>query len=239
MNIFSHYKKLICFAFQGDAGFYAARNYLAEVLIDEMEEFVNLKNKKVLDVGGERGEFCQILAQKRHCQAINLEPKPISGKDFVWKTKIGRAENLPFKDQTFDIVLFRGVIQHIPESGKLKSLEEIHRVLKKDGFAYVMIPPWYYPLSGQTIKPFQYFPFKIARHLRNSIFLSKITANSLSELGLYPMTFKKTVKLIKQADFKVIKTYDILGRIHFLTKIPLLREFFLPSVGFILQNDEN
>jgi SAM-dependent methyltransferase len=131
--------------------------------------------------------------------------------------------------------LLRGVIQHIPTERKLKSLKEIHRVLKTGGIAYVMIPPWYNPLSGQNIKPFQYFPFPIAKHFRNSIFLSDIQAQTLAELGLWPMTFKNTLRLIKKSNFKILKTEDILFRIHFLTKLPFIREIVLPSVGFILK----
>lgn len=238
MNILKHYFNLLKFVSQGNNGFYAAREYLAFDLISELEEFVDLKNKKVLDVGGERGEFAKILAEKRKCQAVNLEPqKPVLG-DFVWKTVIGSADKLPFKNESFDIVLFRGVIQHIPTQKKLKSLQEIHRVLKDKGTAYVMIPPWYNPLSGQTIKPFQYFPYKIARHLRNSVFRNHIKADSLAELGLWPMTFYKTLKLINQANFRVLKTTDILFKCHFITKTPFLREFLLPSVGFIIRKFE-
>ncbi len=233
MNLLKHYFTLIKYSLLGNKGFYEAREYLANVLIYELEEFINLKNKKVLDIGGERGKFCKILTQKRNCNAVNLEPiKPIDG--FVHKTIIGYADKIPFKDQSFDLVLLRGVLQHIPTNKKLKSLREINRVLKKGGITYIMIPPWYNPLSGQNIKPFQYFPFKMARHLRNSIFLENIKANFLAELGLWPMTFSATIDLIKKADFEIIKTTDILGRIDLITKIPIFREFLLPSVGFML-----
>jgi len=231
MNIFKHYQNLIKFCFQGNCGYVASRFYLAEVLIEELGEWVDLKNKKVLDVGGERGEFCQALVQKKHCQAVNLEPKKL---DFVWKTVSGRADNLPFKDKSFDVVLLRGVLQHIPTFKKEKSLREIHRVLKNHGLLYIMVPPWFSPLSGQDIKPFQYFPFKMARHLRNSIFDSQIKANSLAELGLWPMTFGATQKLIKKTNFRILKTTDILFRFHFLTRLPIVREL-LPSVGWVAE----
>lgn len=234
MNLFKHYYKLLSFACYGNKGFYAAREYMGEVLIEELEEFIDLKNKKVLDIGGERGEFCKVLYEKKKCLAVNVEPSSLSG-GFVHKTIIAKAEDLPFKDRTFDIVLLRGVIQHIPTGKKLKSLKEMHRVLKPGGIAYLMIPPWYSPLSGQNIKPFQYFPFKIARHLRNSMFSSNIREDSISELGIWPMTFRSTLKYLSQTNFKVLKTIDILGRFHFLTKIPLLREVFINSAGFILQ----
>ena len=233
MNLFKNYCNLIKFALRGNRGFYEAREYLAEILIEELEEFVDLRKKKVLDVGGERGEFCKILAQERNCQALNLEPhRPKKG--FVHKTIIGTADKLPFGDSLFDVVVLRGVLQHIPTDLKLKSLREMHRVLKTGGIAYIMIPPWWSPLSGQDLKPFQYFGFQIARHFSNTIMSRKITAKSLAELGLWPMTFRSTLRYIKKANFRILKTTDILGRRHFLTKIPIVREI-LPSVGFILK----
>lgn len=233
MGIFRHYLTLIKFASRGNKGFYEAREYLADVLIEELEEFADLKNKKVLDIGGERGEFCKILAEKRKCRAINLEPHLPAG-GFVHKTIIGRADRLPFKDRVFNLVLLRGVLQHIPTEKKLKSLLEMRRVLKDGGIAYIMIPPWWSPLSGQNLKPFQYFGFSLAKHFSNTIMSRKISAKNLAGLGLWPMTFKSTLRYIEKAGFKVLKTTDILGRMHFLTKISVVREL-LPSVGFILK----
>jgi len=234
MNIVRHYSMLIKYAMRGNRGFYEAREYLADTLIAELEEFINLRGKKVLDIGGERGEFCKILAQKRGGKAINLEPGRAAAGDFLWKTVKGSADKLPFKNGVFDLVLLRGVLQHIPTNLKLKSLCEMNRVLKKEGIAYIMIPPWYSPLSGQELKPFQIFGFSLTKHFSNTIMSRKISAKNLAELGLWPMTVRSTSKYIKKAGFYVLKTTDILGRMHFLTKIPITREL-LPSVGFILK----
>lgn len=234
MNILKHYATLIKYAFRGNQGFYESREYLATVLIEELEKFINLKGKKILDIGGERGEFCKILAQKCGAKPINLEPGKAAAGDFIWKTVKGSAEKLPSKSGEFDVVLLRGVLQHIPVKDKLKSLQEMHRVLKKEGIAYIMIPPWYSPLSGQELKPFQIFGFPLAKHFSNTILSRKISAKNLAELGLWPMTVKSTLKYIDKAGFRVLKTTDILGRMHFLTKIPIIRELLL-SVGFILR----
>ena len=233
MNIIRHYLTLIKYALRGNKGFYEAREYLASVLIEELEEFVDLRGKRILDIGGERGEFCKVLARKKHCQAINLEPHPPAG-GFIHQTIRGTADKLPFKNGEFDVVLLRGVLQHIPTRKKLKSLQEMHRVLKKGGIGYIMIPPWWSPLSGQELKPFQYFGFGLAKHFSNTIMGRKISAKNLAELGLWPMTFRSTWKYIQWANFKILKTTDILGRMHFLTRVPIVNEL-LPSVGFIIE----
>jgi hypothetical protein len=62
----------------------------------------------------------------------------------------------------------------------------------------------------------------------------KISAKNLAELGLWPMTFRSTWKYIQRANFKILKTTDILGRMHFLTRVPIVNEL-LPSVGFIIE----
>ena len=230
MNKLSHYQKLFLFALKGNKGFYEAREYMAEILLEELEEFIDLKNKKVIDIGGERGEFCKILKEKRNCDAINLEPQKLK---FVHKTINGTADKLPFEKETFDLVLLRGVIQHIPTEMKLKSLQEMKRVLKKDGIAYVMIPPWWNPLSAQRLKPFQYFGFNVAKHLSITMMKRDIPENNLVEMGLWPMTITSTKKYLHHADFKIIKTIDIIGRMHFLVNIPIVNEFLLSSVGFV------
>jgi len=242
----THYKKLLFFAFNRFKGknYTVMREYFADVLISEVEEFMPLWKKRVLDVGGARGEFCRILSHKRKCDAINLDPSPqefIGGwdksltKDKLWlKTRVGVADSLPFKDNCFDLVILRGVLEHIPFEKQQKSVNEMYRVTKKNGFGYIMIPPWYNPHAGHALKPFHILPFKVAKFLRTTLFGTNINARSLKELNLYPITFKRMEKMISSAHFKIAATRDTHLRFHLVTKIPLLREIMVPAVAFIL-----
>ena len=47
-------------------------------------------------------------------------------------------QNLPFKDNLFDIVICSHVLEHIPNDQK--GMMEIFRVLKKDGWAILQVP---------------------------------------------------------------------------------------------------
>jgi predicted SAM-dependent methyltransferase len=46
--------------------------------------------------------------------------------------------NLPFKDNTYDIILCNHVLEHIPDD--TKAMQELFRVLKKGGMAILQIP---------------------------------------------------------------------------------------------------
>ena len=73
------------------------------------------------------------------------------GKDQVMLTKLnldlhklpykeikeGNIENLPFPDNSFDVVLCIGVVHHTPDSQK--AIDEIYRVLKPDGQAMILV----------------------------------------------------------------------------------------------------
>ena len=49
----------------------------------------------------------------------------------------GNAENLPFPDNSFDLVVCIGVIHHTPNTEK--AIKEIHRVLRADGKTIVLV----------------------------------------------------------------------------------------------------
>lgn len=49
--------------------------------------------------------------------------------------KVAKAEKLPFKNQSFDLVLYYETLEHVEEP--LRSLQEIRRVLKQNGIAVI------------------------------------------------------------------------------------------------------
>jgi len=239
INLINHYKKLWFYSLhRGEHDNYQKmREYFAQVLIIEIEEFMPLWDKNVLDVGGAKGVFCKVLNERRRCDATNLDPYP--GK-YIWpKTKIGFADNIPFDDNKFDLVICRGVLEHIPTEKQQKSVNEMHRVLKEKGICYIMIPPWYNPHAGHGLKPFHILPFKVGKFLRELIFKNKIETTSLAEEGLYPITFRKMLKMISNSDFKILDIKNTHFRLHFLTKIPLIREIMVPAAAFILTKEKN
>lgn len=242
-NIFSHYRNLLHFALNRFKGseYSSMREYFAGILIAEIEEYMPLKDKKVVDVGGARGEVCQVLEDARQCHAVNLEPFPerflAAGPITYEKTEVALAEDMPFENETFDLVICRGTLEHIPKDKQLQAVQEMFRVLKEGGICYLMIPPKFNPHAGHHVRPFHYFPFKVAKALRQFFFRNKIESNSYEEEGLFLLTFREIQKLVKASGFKLLDTKDTHLRLHFLTKLPVLRDIAVPAVAFILTKE--
>ena len=163
---------------------------------------------------------------------VNLDPSNVKP---VWKTLKNEAHEIPFEDNYFDLVLFRGVMEHIPPNKQQISLNEIYRVMKTQGLGYFVIPPWYNPHAGHGLKPFHIFPFVIAKFLRNLFFKKKVKYNSLEEASLYKITFSQMKKMINLAGFNIVDMKDTHLRFHFLCKVPILREFLIPAVAFLVK----
>jgi len=234
-SLFSHYKNLVHFLFHRFEGsnYEKMRFYLSNILVMDVSKFIDLKEKKVLDIGGSNGEFCAFLEKNFKCKCVNLEPYP--PKKIVCKEAVKAfADKIPFKSNTFDFVICRGVMEHIPREKRLKSAQESYRVLKKGGVAYFVIPPWFNPHAGHMMKPFHILPFAWAKFLRKLFFGTKINGNSYEEMTLYPLTFFESKKIFSQAGFKTVRTLDTHLRLHFLTRIPIINEFLVAAVAFIL-----
>ena len=114
-------------------------------IMSDLVDYDSLKGKKVLIVGCGMGTVSTEFA--RHgaiVTAIDLTPTAVKNtkkqmklQGVKGKVLVADAENLPFADGSFDFVWSWGVIHHTPDTAK--AANEIHRVLRKGGKAFVMI----------------------------------------------------------------------------------------------------
>lgn len=100
-----------------------------------------IKRKKILDLGAWTGPYDTLIYDiANEITAVDVEEKALK----VLKSNLPRVEcvkadshNLPFKNETFDVVTFWDVIEHIPIGYELATLNEINRVLKKSGYLFL------------------------------------------------------------------------------------------------------
>lgn len=122
-------------------------------LYDEMISFLgSLKGKKLLEVGCGYGLFLA-LCLKEGIKAEGIEPAKQEfyrftlklGKEILKRSgfsqqliKNAEGENLPYKDNTFDVVTSLYTLEHVQDVKKV--LSESTRVLKSGGYLYIVVP---------------------------------------------------------------------------------------------------
>lgn len=115
-------------------------------------EHIALRNgHTVLDIGCGRGFYEMLLSQHPNVSitGIDLNPRYLAAARRIVKSPRVRfmqldATRLPFADQTFDRVVASEVLEHVDDDRVV--LKEMHRVLKKGGFALVTVPNKHYPI---------------------------------------------------------------------------------------------
>lgn len=98
---------------------------------------------RFLDFGCGKGEFVSKLEGKvKNIYGFDVDPERVnlvkSKFPFVILKKIIVNEKLPYKDNFFDAVSVFHVLEHV--DSEKKSIQEIHRILKKRGTLYLASP---------------------------------------------------------------------------------------------------
>lgn len=105
---------------------------------------INLKNTVILDVGCGSGLSTSLISQEftpSRLVAFDFMPEQVElakNKNIQADFFVGDAANINLPSSAFDAVFVMGVLHHIPEWKK--ALQEIYRVLKKDGVFLIEEP---------------------------------------------------------------------------------------------------
>lgn len=124
-------------------------NFEAGLICDERaiyEQLLSLENANVLELGCGKADKTLAIAGKvagivalevdeiQHAENLNRKtPGNV-------KFEKGGAESIPAEDQSFDIVMMFKSLHHVPVGLMDSAMEEIRRVLKKGGVAYISEP---------------------------------------------------------------------------------------------------
>ena len=111
----------------------------------EVMGFGQFSGARLLEVGCGMGtDLLQFARGGAICTGMDLTPRSVSitrhrfalygeRADFL----IGDGERLPFENDSLDVVYSNGVLHHTPDTAG--AIREVHRVLKPEGIAKVMI----------------------------------------------------------------------------------------------------
>lgn len=113
--------------------------------LELLESVKKLPGKTILEIACGTGRVTYHLAKIPGVQltATDLNPdmitvakKKVSGSNVEWLT--ADAQNLPFQDESFDVVICQFGLMFVPD--KLKAISEVFRVLKKGG--HYLLSTW-------------------------------------------------------------------------------------------------
>jgi ubiquinone/menaquinone biosynthesis C-methylase UbiE len=120
--------------------------YQVEPDIFSFAQFTRYRGQKVLEVGvGAGTDFIQWVRAGARAYGIDLTEQGVNHVKHrlvvyglsAEEVRVGDAENLPYKDEFFDLVYSYGVIHHSPDT--IRALEEIIRCTKIGGTIKVMV----------------------------------------------------------------------------------------------------
>lgn len=132
-----------------------------EKFIDHLESMMPLAESVVLDIGcGDGLRTKGVAAASKHVVAIDPDTKVIAkakkengAKNIEYRR--ADARKLPFKDGTFEVVIFTMSWHHLPTKDMPKALDQALRVTKRGGFLVFFEPDW----AGTTIEAERRFRF--------------------------------------------------------------------------------
>ncbi len=172
---------------------------------------------KLLDLGCGKKPYKHIYDKYlNESLGIDVETTPHM-KQYIDKFYDGK--NIPFDNETFDVVLCTEVLEHVEEPEKF--LKEIHRVLKKNGKVIITVP--FLQLLHETPYDFyRYTPFALkAMTSRNQLKLISISGFS----GTFGFFITTSMRL----PLKIINKVAKLTKFKFLYSInnPFIWLFFV------------
>lgn len=136
-------------------------NKRLEVFFEEFLSTEDLNGKSLLDAGCGTGWFSKIASEKgASVTSMDLGENLLAevAKKCDSKRVVGSILEIPFPENTFDVVVSSEVIEHTPDP--YKALHEIYRVLKPGGIMVLSTPNkfWYWTLwvaNVLKLRPYQ------------------------------------------------------------------------------------
>jgi len=198
-------------------------------IIDRIELLKDLKGAKILDVGCGFGALSSVLSDRGACvTATEIDQKRLEQAKMLVNNDVRfvkvKNEILPFKDETFDVVVLFDVIEHVSNPEAI--IEEVYKTLKPNGLLYVEFTP-YYSIVGHHLYDYTKWPIHMLPRglIKKIVFRKQI--KGFQTPNDYWETFKSLNK-IRISDFQRMTSCFIKIEERFIVKYPDLFEMNIP-----------
>ncbi len=124
---------------------HARARYVLEPHIADFANFKSARGAKVLEIGvGLGADYLEWLKAEAQATGVDLSPASIAQArlrcelaGYQADLRVADAEDIPFPDESFDVVYSYGVMHHSPDTARC--IGEAWRVLKPGGQARIMV----------------------------------------------------------------------------------------------------
>jgi len=138
-------KKAFWFPFSSKSKIEKYQKEIRDIEWNALKKYIT-ENASFLDVGCGAGDNLNRAKTEFNCKVTGIDPSPgehgvgrfTESNDNNLKILQGSAENLPFENESFDIVFCSHVLEHV--TNQTKSLAEIKRVTKNNGTIIIGMP---------------------------------------------------------------------------------------------------
>jgi SAM-dependent methyltransferase len=176
---------------------------------------VSARDLSVLDVGGRIQPYRILLAEKcARYMAMDVRLTPLVNV-------VGRAEQLPFGSQQFDIVLCTQVLEYVPEPQVV--IAEIHRALKAGGVLLLSVPAVFPRDSGREY--WRFLPCAL-KYLLSAFSSVDVVSEGNSLIGFIRTVNVCLVTFIKPRFFGTVLRFSM---VPVLNMLGALLQFVMPS----------
>ena len=139
------FRKFYEFGLSSESEFLARQKLIR---LKEWEAIIHFipADSSFLDIGCGKGHSMSLAISQKNCVCTGLDPFPnfagvapeLQGVEHKFSIVEGWAENLPFNDNSFDVVYSSHMLEHT--SNYDKALSEMNRVVKPDGIVIMGVP---------------------------------------------------------------------------------------------------
>jgi SAM-dependent methyltransferase len=195
-----------------------------EAVSDLDRRFGPLSGQRVLDMGCGPGFYtrafrragAEVVPLDNSQDELELYGEPPPG------AILGDAMNLPLEADSLDGVFSSNMIEHTPDP--LAVFDEIQRVLRPGGWAYVSWTNWFSPWGGHDISPYHYLGMR--RGLRTYERLHGPPRKNRPGEALFPVHIGATLRAVERRPNIDVDSVEprYWPRLAFITRVPGLRE---------------
>jgi len=182
------------------------------------------QSRFVLDLGCGVGEYLKYaIGKNRTVIGVDLDKSLLQNRLFNFTPLQGDAQNLAFKDEIFDLVLFSEVLEHLPHPEK--ALNEIKRILKPNGILIISTPSKKSLYEKQHLVFVIYLFIRIFQRLTGRKAPDKFHISLQSPNDLKHMLRKRKLKILSEhyTGFCLPFTGELL---NFLFKFTLITKLY-------------